>query len=490
MNELELKFRLDEPAALRWQQMFEARRARRLRLRARYFDTNDSQLASAGIALRLRLEGDHWVQTLKARGDSAVHRLEHEVPVPAAPEETPSLDIDLHAGTPAHERLLKALGSTGPAGLVERFATDVWRSIVVIEDTDGSRVDAALDQGHVRAGERVATVAELELEHLDGPVSSLFRRAEEALSVGGLWLSTISKAEQGDRLRAGSPSPATRAQPLASAPGAPGAKVLRAMLDNTLAQVLPNLSITAEGQADAEHIHQARVGLRRLRTVLREFAKASPGIDPAWEPALARTFRTLGEQRDRDAVLAAVQPLLEAAGAPTLAWATNEDIDVVAAARAPALQQTLLRLLALLHADDESLSPLSGKATADRMATRLQRLHRRVERAGRVFETLPLVDQHAARKRLKRLRYLSEFAQLLWPEEKVRAYVDTLKPMQEALGLHADCAVAAEHFRHDAESNPAAQFAAGYLQGHLETTAREAHKALRGMRNLKRFWRD
>ncbi len=490
MNELELKFRLDEHAALRWQQMFDAQHARRLRLRARYFDTDDGSLGRAGIALRLRLEGDHWVQTLKARGESAVHRIEHEVAVAGTTDDTPALDIARHAGTPAHEPLLKALGSSGPAALVERFATDVWRSIAVIDGGEGSRIEAALDLGHVRASGREAAIAELELEHLAGPLSALFKRAEEALSIAGLWLSTISKAEQGERLRAGSPTPATKAQALPSVHDAHGAKVLRTVLNHTLAQILPNLAITAEGKADAEHIHQARVGLRRLRTVLREFATASPGIDPTWEPVLARTFRTLGEQRDRDAVLAAVRPLLEAAGAPALAWAAHEDIDVVAAVRAPALQQTLLRLLALLHADDDSLSPLSGKATADLMATRLQRLHRRVERAGRVFETLPPVEQHAARKRLKRLRYLSEFAQLLWPEDKVLAYVDKLKPMQEALGQHADCAVAAEHFRHDAEADPAAQFAAGYLQGHLETTAREAHKALRGMRKLKRFWRD
>ncbi|MBL0726184.1 CHAD domain-containing protein [Piscinibacter sp. HJYY11] len=490
MNELELKFRLDERAAQQWQRMFDAQGARRLRLRARYFDTDDGSLGRAGIALRLRLEGDHWVQTLKARGDSAVHRLEHEVAVPAAPDETPALDIAHHTGTPAHEQLLKAMGGTGQAALEERFATDVWRSIVVIEDPAGSRVEAALDLGHVHAGDRRAPVAELELEHLDGPVASLFKRAEEALSVGGLWLSTISKAEQGERLRQGSPTPATKARAVASMPNATGAQVLRMVLANTLAQVLPNLSIAAEGQADDEHIHQARVGLRRLRTALREFAKTGPRIDPVWESALAKTFRTLGEQRDHEAVSAAVRPLLEAAGAPKTVWDAPTAVDTTAAARAPALQQTLLHLLSLLHDSDESLSPLSHEAVLELFAKRLQRLHRRVERAGRVFETLSTTEQHAVRKRLKRLRYLSEFAQLLWAADEVDAYVDTLKPMQEALGHHADCTVAAEHFQRDAKTDPSAQFAAGYLRGHLETTARVAHKALRRMRKLQRFWRD
>lgn len=489
MHELELKFRLDDAAALRWQQMFEAQGARRQHLRARYFDTEDSRLAAAGVALRLRLEGPRWVQTLKASGESSVHRLEHEVAVPGRPGDTPALDLARHAGTPALARLQQALGDTPAAELIERFATDVWRSTVVLEDAEGSRIEAALDLGRVLAAGRESRVAELELEHLGGPVGALFRRAEEALSVGGLWLSTISKAQQGEALRAGSPAPATRAQPLRPAPNADGATLLRTVLDNALAHALPNLGITAEGQGDAEHLHQARVGLRRLRTALREFARAGTGIDPAWEPVLAQAFRTLGEQRDHDAVAAAVKPLLDAAGAPKTNWATPAPVDTVAAARAPLLQLTLLRLLAVVHSSDDTLSALSHREASTLVASRLQRLHRQAVQASRHFEALPLVEQHRARKRLKRLRYLSEFAQLLWPEEKVAAYVEALKPMQEALGRHADCATAAEHFRRDAETDPAAQFATGYLLAHLEVTAHDAGKALRPLRKLARFWR-
>lgn len=490
MNELELKFRLDEPAALRWQQMFEAQHARRLRLRARYFDTDDGRLGRAGIALRLRLEGDQWVQTLKARGESAVHRLEHEVAVPGAPDETPALDIARHAGTAAHGPLLKALGSAGPAALVERFATDVWRSIVVIEGSDDSRIEAALDLGHVHAAGRQSPIAELELEHLAGPLAALFARAEEALTIGGMWFSTISKAEQGERLRAGKPGPATKAQALALPHRAQGAAVLRAMLENTLAHTLANLSITAEGKAQAEQIHQARTGLRRLRTVLRELSSAGPRFDPAWEPVLAYTFRVLGTQRDHEVVSAAVRPLLEAAGAPKTAWTAPTAPDLVAAARAPALQRTMLQLLALVHSPDERLCPLSRKEITALLARRLQHLHRQLRRDAKTFESLPPAQQHRLRKRLKRLRYLSEFAQALWPEHRVARYVEALKPMQDALGWHADCAAGAAHFHEDAKTDPRAQFAAGYLQAHLHTTAHAAHEALRGTQELDRFWKD
>ena len=76
----------------------------------------------------------------------------------------------------------------------------------------------------------------------------------------------------------------------------------------------------------AEHVHQLRVGIRRLRTALREMADLAPAIDPAWEPALVDTFRALGRQRDRDHLLQTVQPQIEAVGGPPIAWPTRRTL--------------------------------------------------------------------------------------------------------------------------------------------------------------------
>lgn len=488
MNELELKFRLDPAAAQRWQQLFKEQGARRLRLRARYFDTADTRLAAAHVALRLRLEGSRWVQTLKAAGDSAVHRLEHEVVVPARGAEPPALDITRHEGSPALDRLHRALGELAPAALEPRYETDVQRSTVMLRGADGSEVEAALDIGRVIAGAADAPIVELELEHVAGPAQAVFARAQEALGLGGMWLSTISKAEQGERLRQGGPGAAVKAAPLQLPRHATGAALLRGVLHSALAQILPNTSVVAEGRADSEHIHQARVGLRRLRTALRELSDFSPHIDPAWEPVLAATFSALGESRDSQAVADAVQPILEAAGAPKTRWTPASVADPVAAVRGVEFQRALVGVLALAHAGDEAYTPLTAGDVLSHLGGHLKRLHRQVLKDGKRFMALSIERQHRVRKRAKRLRYLSEFAWPLWPDKNVERFLDKLKPVQDALGHHADCAVAAAQFSHDAETDPAAQFAAGYLMAHLAVTARSAHKQLRRLAKAEPYW--
>ena len=82
-TELELKFQVPEAALPAVVAALKAAGARKTPLRAQYFDTADALLGRSRMALRLRLEGRRWVQTLKAEGDSAVHRLEDNVRVAA-----------------------------------------------------------------------------------------------------------------------------------------------------------------------------------------------------------------------------------------------------------------------------------------------------------------------------------------------------------------------------------------------------------------------
>lgn len=479
MTELELKFAVPIEMQASLRRALRQRGARRLRLRAHYFDTADGDLARHRVALRLRLEGRRWMQTLKAAGEGAVHRLEHEVPVPGPSHRRPALDPHRHDGSPAGRLLSAALSSAVDATLLEQHATDVWRLHADFFDAAGTHVEAAFDVGHAMAVGRRAPIAELELEHKGGPVQGLFDLAAACVQHGALWQSTLTKAERGQRLRlADATPPPTRAQPPRLADGADAPTLMRALLQAALQQVLANASELAAATGSDEHVHQLRVGLRRLRAVLRDLAPLSPAIDPAWQAALAATAAQLGAQRDAVAVTAAVRPLLEAAALALPEWPRDEGVDAAAVVRAPQFQLTLLAVQALAHAGDAQFAALAPRATRRFVARRLRRLHRQVLRDGRRFEKLPAAQQHRVRRRLQRLRYLVELTLVLWPGKDMRRLLLRLGQAQDALGLHQDVITAAATYRLEAVAHPEVAAAAFCLHAHGAVTARSAGRAL------------
>lgn len=291
----------------------------RTRLQARYFDTEDQRLAAAGIVLRLRKEGPRWVQTVKAAGENALHRLEHNIDLGAAAAggAPPAIDPARHQGTPVGDRLAAVLGAGG-AALVERQSTDIVRLTRDVRTTGAGAavVEMALDVGKVvaHAGtpmQRESPVCELELELKRGDVQGLVVLAQRWSQQHRLWFGTVSKAERGARLLAGLERvPAVKAEPPRFAGGdggdggIGGRAIQQAVVASCLDQILPNASEIAAGSSDEEQVHQLRIGIRRLRTALRELAELdadSARFDAAaWEAPLVAAFRALGSVRDRE----------------------------------------------------------------------------------------------------------------------------------------------------------------------------------------------
>jgi len=489
MTEIELKFCMDADAAERWRAALEDQGATCERLRARYFDTEDGRLAHARVALRLRQEGRRWVQTLKGEGDSAIQRLEHEVAVRTRAANGPALDIERHAGSAAEPVLARALDGTPAGALVEQYGTDVSRLSQIATTPGGTEVEIALDLGTVTAGEHSEPIAELELEHHAGPLDGLFELACEALSHGGLWLSTVSKAQRGERLSRGTALLAGEPKPLHLPADADGAALLRAVLQHALAGVLPHASTVGEGSADAASVQALRAALRRLCSALRELAPLSDALRPEWEEALADTASALGERGRDEAALAAVRPLLEVAGAPKTDCELPPAADPVAEVRAAPFQSALVQVLALAHAHDGAAAPMSRALARDAIARRLDALHRQVVSDGAHFDALDAGRQRRVRRRLRRLRDTIEWVGALWPGRAAERYRDLLKPAQDALDRHHETARAADCFREEAGRDPAALFAAGYLAARLELTRGAARKALRRLDGAKRFWK-
>ncbi len=458
-------------------------------LHAIYFDTPSSALAGRQVSLRVRREGDEWFQTLKAPGDSTLDRFEDNVPLgPATSRKAPPrADLGRHTDARAADFIRPASDGAEDDALQPVFEVKVERRVRRIEH-GGSVVELAFDEGELLANGRKAPVCELELELLEGDRQALLMLARRWRMQWDLWLSTSSKAQRGQRLAAGERfgEPAIARPPVFAHETPTRGEFLGAVLDACLRQVLANAGEIAAGSRVDEHIHQLRVGLRRLRTALRELP-ALRDAGEAVEPALLGVFHTLGEWRDRSHVLRTIEPKIEAAGARPVRFPAgfHEGRDPAVMVHAPTFQDALLRLLSLA----ETVRGDDRQGVRALVSARLDRLHRQVCEDGARFTKLAAERQHRVRKRLKRLRYLGEFVAPLYPEKAVERYLKALKPAQDALGEYNDEVMAASFYRELAGDQPEARFAVDLLEARRPMQAKACRKALERLADARPFWR-
>lgn len=480
-------------------------------LRAQYFDTDDRQLARADIALRLRLEGEQWVQTIKAPGPDELSRLEFNHPRPAA-----ELDLSVYDGTPL-ESVLRDLGPS----LRMRYETDVKRLTLRV-DTGSGVVELAFDNGSIHAGSLTLPVHELELEQVSGEARNIFVLGTYWLEKYGLILDLRSKAERGDALariaaerkpgkRSGASTltgqearkllPARRAERPRLDGSASLAAVYRQSAGECLSQMIRNACFLAGVDKHAgantltiDYVHQLRVGIRRLRSCQSLFRKWLPDTDDTSINEMKAFFKLLGQERDGDVLRLSVTPRLMQAGMPELniPAASGQGRRGTSSRRlvaSTAFQTCLLSLLeALIAREEDSATDAAPDKAARLLARRLNKWLDQLCTDGEHFVTLPIEVQHEQRKKVKRLRYCLDFIKPLLAEKKYKRVLEALTAAQETLGNLNDLYVAHDHYSELAAEHPAALFALGWLaakQEHCKTEAQAAFVRLRKAGALK-----
>ena len=497
MTEFELKFEIPAANLQRVAAALNNGKVSRQRLQARYFDTQDGALAAQGLVVRIRKEGRRWVQTAKGPTSALLERLEHNVTLAQQAASTqPEVDLARHAGTPVGKAIASALNlkpGDGFPRLGPLYETDVHRVTRLVEH-GAAVMEVALDRGHIHAGAKSINICELEVELKKGKPEHAVALARQWCAEYGLCLSSISKSMKGQRLRSGvSSGPAVSATAPEFHRDATGAQVVAAVLQSCLKQILPNASELAAASSDPNAVHQLRVGIRRLRTALRELDGLADGFDTAWEPALVKVFRQLGEHRDHGHLAHDLQPQLLAAGGPSVDFGQGAgDIpDAAALVRAPAFQDVLLALIGFTHRSEVRHSGThvsAGDAVKKILRARLKKLRSHALKDGRQFTSLDETDQHRVRKRLKRLRYLSEFSAPLFKTSKVSAFIAALKPAQEALGLYNDELMALQACRRLAMENPQAWFGVGWLTARLQPNSQHSLAKIEAFAKARTFW--
>jgi triphosphatase len=487
---LELRFHVSADRSAAVHRELATATARTNRVRCQYFDTPGRRLAEVRLELRLQQSDGGWVQTLKSRADARLPRLENNSPVGGS-HIAPQLDIALYSGTPTGDDLAAALGKEA-AALQLVCETDMRCTSRVLRSA-GAAVEVTLERGQIRAADKRLPACELRFKLRTGPASGLVTLASRWIDRHALWLDVRSVAERGDYLSRGiDAGPAVQARNPVLEGDMPADAALRAIVRTCIGQVLPNAAQLAAGVGGPEHVHQTRVGLRRLRSALRVFGDWSVAVEAAWSPALAQLFAQLGTARDRDVITDTLLPELRAAGAPyTELPPESGKHDAGEALRSPQCSKLLVELLAFaLGGAAQSASSAGAQETplVAMVRPRLKRMYRQLMNDSAGFLSLDDAMRHRTRKRLKRLRYCVEFVASLYDAKAVRRYLARLRPTQDVLGQLNDLSVADVAFRKQVERDARAWFAIGCLAAHRMQLLKDAALALESLVKAPRFW--
>jgi len=496
-REIELKFLIAPEAAdgiLSFLQGEEAVRA----LTATYFDTADHALRRAGFGLRVRDGEGGRKQTLKSASAGGIFaRGEWETVIAG-----PGPDEAALAATPA-------AGLLGGQVLAPVFTTRVERQVRMIRLGD-TVIEAVVDRGELIAATGRAAVCELELELKSGPPSALFDLARQLAHQVPLRLSLVSKAERGYGLV----MPAEAGAPRRTAATLDPAMRVGAALQAIGREALSHLCAASEALRDRpgpDQVHQLRVAIRRLRSLLKTFkALARDPEARALDSALDALAGELDAARELDVFIAEVwRPASDAAPAPPLAAfgrallaaQTRAYLHMEAALEGPAARALLLEAAAWLEAGPWTCDPdLSALRDQPAMAFAAELLDHRLAKALKVAQRLDDLEpaaRHRLRLKVKTLRYAVEDLAALFPDHprRVERFLAAAKAVQDTLGALNDQARAATlaHEVAVAHGDADAAFVAGQLTAPLpEQTGvalRSARKARDALGAETPFWR-
>lgn len=305
--EVELKLALSPKDVRRLQThpLLRGTAAKRKHLHNIYFDTPDLKLSAEGSALRLRQQGDLWLQTVKCAGvvsGGLASRPEWETPYSG------QFDFSVVDDKAVRSHLEHLLPRLTPI-----FETNFDRTTWCLELRPVARLLVMLDRGWVASQGRRDEICEVEIESAGATNDDLFALAASLAERVPLTPALRSKAERGYRLQADAKeTPVHYALPKLAAHTAP-LEAFRTIALACLEQIIANQA-GAQQNEDAEYVHQMRVGTRRLRAAAQLFR---PCLPEDFQSALSRTLSDLadclGQVRDLDVLGSTLlKPALEA----------------------------------------------------------------------------------------------------------------------------------------------------------------------------------
>jgi inorganic triphosphatase YgiF len=479
----------------------------RLKLVSTYYDTPALALHREGLTLRVRKQGREFVQTVKAENPAHADMLERKEWEDQIPSKRPVLDAPTTG---------KRLPDTvRDEELRPVFTTTVTRTVIEISPDPSARIEAAIDEGEIRASDSgaVAPIREIEIELKKGNPRVLFDVALQLLEAAPIRIETLSKAERGyrlfgtDRLM----PQAVRVGPVALDPAMSVEAALERIGRRCLTHLLSNEQAALADEPEA--IHQMRVAVRRLRSALSALKRPLQKKHYRWaSEELRRIAHALAPARNLDIFAAClVRPVTQALSAgpdfERLIEATERrrrvaldgTKQVIMSERYTESMLRLLRWFATRGWRDQQISEHAVVLLArivDVAPNLIERHHRKARKRSKKFEKLTATQRHKLRIALKNLHYIVEFLGSCFDKDQVRTFVKCLKSLQDDLGYANDVRGAhdlvdqiTEATNHEARAiNRAGGIVLGWQERVLADRNPKIRKHVRRFRRLDPFW--
>ncbi|GAA0586422.1 CHAD domain-containing protein [Caenispirillum bisanense] len=509
-TEIELKLEVAPDDMERLRRHSLVRRTRKGRphtqpLKSVYFDTPDFLLFDGGASLRVRHAGRRRIQNVKARGDGSAGLFSRK-----------EWEHDISGDTPDPQAIL-ATGLQdlfGRPGVLDElrplFVTEFKRTTYTLGNGTWE-VALTFDRGAVTADGGSQPISEIELELVRGDPAHLFEIARALHEAAPLRLSTRSKSERGYALLGGGlEQDPVKAPDIPVTADMPLREAIQTICRSCQRHLLHNEPALRD-RKEPEAVHQMRVALRRLRSALSVFRQEVAGAaTDSLTAGLKWLTAELGPARDTDVFIAEILgPVREAHpgedGLPMLLQRFEKRRGqhyrrAIAAVDSHRFTDLMLELGGWieggpwLHPASPELAARLDRPVGGRAAELLDVAHAKVLKKGKRFGSLDAASRHRLRVRIKKLRYAAEFFGDLWSDKKTRAYVKTLKELQEHLGALNDIAVAHDqlHSAVDKDADRREVWAAGLVagwHGGRETALLEAARAeWKSFTDAKPFW--
>jgi triphosphatase len=494
-RELEFKVQLSKAAFDRISRSTKDKNVSRQKLRTIYFDTPQLDLFTAGLFLRLRQQKDRWIQTVKA-GQGLKNGLSN--PVELENEVSGELP-DLGAITD-RKYARKIRDVIGKADVKPVFETVVQRTTRRMQ-LNGSEIELALDAGEVRTDKSRLEIREIELELKQGRAEALLLAAEKLFDGQEITPSSQTKSGRGYELLGARKPEKQPSEKLEIGPKTTCVDAFSALLEEATRHIIENRRLVLETD-DRKGPHQMRIGLRRLRSLLKALRpEAEPELLRKFDKIAADVARAIGELRDADALRDSIyRPVADTASDRLGFSELNKALDghhqseqdkVRAFLQSPDwshLQVYLSLWPRTLETADGLKQPLLGHARK-----LFKKRWKKLRKLGHDLEQLNAEQRHDMRKALKQFRYLSEFfAPIFGKVRQTSSFIKQLKELQDVFGYMNDVHMAAQLPEVLKGQNDMAKLAAQYVLGWHESEARHvwarAGTAWEQLRGSPKFW--